>query len=67
MCVCEQGGLKGVLWVDAIQMLIILAGVLAIVIKGTMDAGGVAKVWEIAENGSRIQFNQCVAYSLRIV
>ena len=53
----QQGGLKGVIWVDAIQMLIIIAGVLAIIIKGTLDVGGIGKVMQIARDGNRLEFD----------
>lgn len=52
-----QGGLKGVLWVDALQMLIILGSVIAIIAEGCSRVGGIAKVWEIADEGQRIQFD----------
>ncbi|ELT97256.1 hypothetical protein CAPTEDRAFT_101940 [Capitella teleta] len=51
------GGLKGVLWVDALQMLIILGSVIAIIAEGCSRVGGIAKVWEIADEGQRIQFD----------
>ena len=53
---CFQGGLKAVIWIDVIQMLIILAGLFAATIKGTMDAGGLGYVWERAEAGNRLEF-----------
>jgi sodium-coupled monocarboxylate transporter 8/12 len=33
------------------------ASVICVGIKGTIDAGGMDKVWEIANEGGRIQFN----------
>lgn len=55
---CIQGGLKGVIWVDAIQMLIILVSILAVIIRGTMEVGGLGEVWRISVAGGRIQFNE---------
>lgn len=49
------GGLKGVIWVDAIQMLIILVSVLAIVIKGSVNAGGIGSVFRTAYNDGRLK------------
>lgn len=49
------GGLKAVMWTDAFQMIIVFAGVLAVVWKGTDEMGGFSVVWEIAKNGSRLQ------------
>jgi len=53
-----QGGLKGVIWVDAIQMVIILVSILAIIIKGTIAVGGWAVVWQKASEGGRIRSNE---------
>ncbi|CAL1546439.1 unnamed protein product [Lymnaea stagnalis] len=50
------GGLKAVVWTDVFQAVIMLAGVLAILIKGTSDVGGPKKVWDIAERGGRFNF-----------
>lgn len=55
-----QGGLKGVIWVDAIQMVIILVSILAINIKGSIAAGGIGTVWQRATAGGRIQLDQYV-------
>lgn len=33
------------------------ASVICVGIKGTIDAGGIDKVWEIASQGGRIQFS----------
>ncbi|KAK7505271.1 hypothetical protein BaRGS_00003433 [Batillaria attramentaria] len=40
------GGLKAVIWTDTFQMVIVLGGLLAIIIKGTLEAGGVNAVLE---------------------
>jgi SSS family transporter len=52
------GGLKGVIWVDAIQMLIILGSMLAIIGKGTAEVGGFGEVWQRAADGGRLKFNE---------
>jgi Na+/proline symporter len=51
-----KGGMKAVVWTDAFQMVTILAGVLALFIKGTVDSGGLLAVWTTAWTGGRIQF-----------
>ena len=48
------------MWIDVIQMCIILAGLLALVIKGMIDAGGLANVWEKSQEGGRIIFDEYV-------
>ena len=47
--------MKAVVWTDSLQMMIIFAGMLALIIEGTRDAGGPTQVWERAIKGGRIQ------------
>jgi len=49
-----QGGLKAVVWTDAFQFFLILAGMLAIVIKGFETAGGVTSVFQTASQFGRL-------------
>ncbi|XP_054458949.1 sodium/iodide cotransporter [Anoplopoma fimbria] len=51
------GGMKAVIWTDVFQIIVMLAGFMAIFIHGTVLVGGPAVVLEIAKNGSRINFN----------
>ncbi|XP_069129713.1 sodium-dependent multivitamin transporter-like [Argopecten irradians] len=41
------GGIKAVIWTDVFQCFIMLFGILSVTIKGTIDAGGSAYVWEV--------------------
>ncbi|MEE6487816.1 hypothetical protein FKM82_015045 [Ascaphus truei] len=50
------GGMKAVIWTDVFQVLVMLSGFFAIVIRGTLLVGGVSDVVEIARNHSRINF-----------
>ncbi|XP_038051840.1 sodium-coupled monocarboxylate transporter 1-like [Patiria miniata] len=50
------GGIKAVLWTDTLQMLIIIATIIIVIIKGSVELGGIENVWRIAEEGRRIQF-----------
>ncbi|RUS71148.1 hypothetical protein EGW08_021087 [Elysia chlorotica] len=50
------GGMKAVLWTDTFQACVIAAGLLAVVIKGSMVEGGFDKAWEIASDNGRIRF-----------
>ena len=59
-----QGGLKAVLWADTVQMFIMMAGILAILIKGCITLGGIGNVWAMAEQGGRINFNKWVFIGL---
>ncbi|XP_046554449.1 LOW QUALITY PROTEIN: sodium-coupled monocarboxylate transporter 2-like [Haliotis rubra] len=51
------GGMKAVLWTDSFQAVVILAGLLAVLIQGSMLMGGFSNAWEIAANRSRINFH----------
>ncbi|XP_061093739.1 sodium/iodide cotransporter [Conger conger] len=51
------GGMKAVIWTDVFQIIVMLAGFITIFIHGTVLVGGPAKVLEIANNGSRLNFD----------
>ncbi|KAJ8278653.1 hypothetical protein COCON_G00057190 [Conger conger] len=53
----NQGGMKAVIWTDVFQIIVMLAGFITIFIHGTVLVGGPAKVLEIANNGSRLNFD----------
>nr|XP_011419880.2 sodium-coupled monocarboxylate transporter 1 [Crassostrea gigas]XP_011419881.2 sodium-coupled monocarboxylate transporter 1 [Crassostrea gigas] len=50
------GGMKAVVWTDVFQAVIMIAGLLAIVIQGTISVGGIEKVWSINDEWKRIEF-----------
>ncbi|XP_063399336.1 sodium-coupled monocarboxylate transporter 1-like [Mytilus trossulus] len=50
------GGLKAVIWTDVFQTLVMLAGMLAVIIKGAIEVGGGYELWNIADRGKRIEF-----------
>ncbi|XP_050403134.1 sodium-dependent multivitamin transporter [Patella vulgata] len=47
------GGIKAVIWTDVFQSLVMFSGMAAILIKGTIDAGGADAVWNKAMDGGR--------------
>uniref|UniRef100_A0A8C9MZ20 Solute carrier family 5 member 12 n=1 Tax=Serinus canaria TaxID=9135 RepID=A0A8C9MZ20_SERCA len=51
---CTLGGLKAVVWTDAFQMVVMVAGFVVVLIRGTSLNGGATKVWEDAHEGSRL-------------
>ncbi|XP_069124073.1 sodium-coupled monocarboxylate transporter 2-like [Argopecten irradians] len=51
------GGMKAVLWTDTFQVVMMFAGLIAILIKGSIESGGLALAWEKAENSSRVVFD----------
>ncbi|XP_048251305.1 sodium-coupled monocarboxylate transporter 1-like isoform X2 [Haliotis rufescens] len=50
------GGMKAVVWTDVFQSAVMLAGVLAIVIKGISVVGGMEEVWRLNDEWGRIKF-----------
>lgn len=51
-----QGGIKAVVYTDVLQTLLMYIGTLVVTIISVVDVGGVAKVWNTAELGGRIEF-----------
>ncbi|XP_051495945.1 sodium/iodide cotransporter [Apus apus] len=50
------GGMKAVIWTDVFQVMVMLSGFIAVVIRGVLLVGGPARVLDIANNGSRVNF-----------
>ncbi|CAH1250796.1 SLC5A8 [Branchiostoma lanceolatum] len=50
------GGMKAVMWTDTFQVCVMVAGFLAVIIQGTLVAGGWSNVWETARQGQRLEF-----------
>lgn len=50
----HKGGLKAVLWTDALQAIIMIGSVLAVTIAGTMQIGGPSVVWDRAVEAGRL-------------
>ncbi|MCJ8729484.1 hypothetical protein PDJAM_G00106770 [Pangasius djambal] len=51
---CTLGGLKAVIWTDVFQMVIMLAGFVAVIARGAVLQGGLGKIWEDNYNGGRL-------------
>ncbi|KAL4622457.1 sodium-coupled monocarboxylate transporter 1-like [Arapaima gigas] len=52
---CTLGGLKAVIWTDVFQMVIMLAGFVAVITQGAVLQGGLTKIWEDAREGERLK------------
>ncbi|XP_065209324.1 sodium-coupled monocarboxylate transporter 2-like [Planococcus citri] len=50
------GGLKAVVWTDAIQSLFTLGSVIIVIILGVRNVGGIQEIYERNEKGGRIDF-----------
>lgn len=51
---CTLGGIKAVVWTDVFQVILMFTTLLAVIIKGSVDVGGLGEIWKIAEEGGRI-------------
>ncbi|KAK5933631.1 hypothetical protein CgunFtcFv8_014095 [Champsocephalus gunnari] len=51
---CTLGGLKAVIWTDVMQMVIMLAGFVAVIARGAVLQGGLTNIWEDAGKGGRL-------------
>lgn len=49
------GGMKAVVWADSLQFVIIIAGLMCTLIKGSLAVGGFERAWEIAGDHNRIE------------
>ncbi|XP_013387135.1 sodium-coupled monocarboxylate transporter 2-like [Lingula anatina] len=49
------GGLRAVVLTDAVQMVVIVSGFLALIIQGTVEVGGMDKVFDISRAGGRLE------------
>lgn len=49
-----QGGLKAVIWTDVMQMVVMLAGFVAVIARGAVLQGGLTKIFEDAGEGGRL-------------
>lgn len=50
------GGIRGVIWNDFFQCLLMFTSIVVIIIKGIYDIGGVSRMLEINEMGGRLKF-----------
>ncbi|GAB6026987.1 hypothetical protein CHUAL_013653 [Chamberlinius hualienensis] len=51
----SMGGIKAVVWADMTQSLVIIAVILAIAIKGIVEAGGFNQLWKFLQEGHRAE------------
>ncbi|KAK3088216.1 hypothetical protein FSP39_016248 [Pinctada imbricata] len=51
------GGMKAVVWTDSFQVLVMIAGMLTLLIEGSVRVGGLDEAWRIADQNKRIKFD----------
>ncbi|XP_040548751.2 sodium/iodide cotransporter isoform X10 [Gallus gallus] len=54
------GGMKAVIWTDVFQVFVMLAGFLAVIIRGLLLVGGPSRALAIATNGSRVNLGEAL-------
>lgn len=52
------GGIKAVLVTDVFQSLLMLGAVVTVIVTAAVDNGGLDRIWQIAEKGSRVEFDK---------
>lgn len=62
-----QGGMKAVIWTDLFQGVVMLGGLLAIVVLGIYEVGGVRRVLSLSKEGGRLIFHKLVAVTTQHV
>jgi len=50
------GGLKAVVWTDVFQSAVMVGGLITVAVIGSVEVGGLSKVWEINERFNRTTF-----------
>lgn len=58
------------LWTDVFQVCIMVAGLLAVIIQGSIKLGGLREAWKIAESRDRIDFWKyvyCLSFPFQFV
>lgn len=50
------GGMKAVMWTDSFQICMMFAGLIAVLVKGSIDEGGFGNIWKYLEEGDRVEF-----------
>lgn len=52
--------MKAVMWTDSFQIITMFAGLIAILVRGSLDFGGFSNIWKINERGGRVEFSKLV-------
>ena len=48
--------MKAVMWTDTFQIVLMFAGLIAVLVQGSIDKKGFANIWRIMEEGDRIEW-----------
>ncbi|KAG8236430.1 hypothetical protein J437_LFUL016935 [Ladona fulva] len=53
--ILSEGGVKAIIWSDTFHLAILMITLIILIVKGTIDAGGVGTVWNDNYNSGRIE------------
>lgn len=53
--------MKAVMWTDVVQIFLMFAGLIGVIIKGSVDHGGFQEIWNLMYDGDRIEFFKYVS------
>lgn len=62
-----QGGLKAVLWTDALQAVVMMGALFSLAICGVIEVGGFGVAWERSADTERTKFFKLVHALLKII
>lgn len=48
--------MKAVMWTDTFQVVMMFAGLIAILVKGSIDHGGFGNIWSYLYDSQRVEF-----------
>ena len=51
------GGIKAIIWTDAVQTVVMIGGMITVAIAGTLKVGGFSAVFEVANAGLRLEYD----------
>ncbi|PRD32231.1 UNVERIFIED_CONTAM: slc5a12 [Trichonephila clavipes] len=58
------GGIKAVVWTDVFQTVIIFGALITVIVKGSLDAGGLEEVWAKAQSSQRTEIIEAIWLNL---
>ena len=44
------------MWTDVFQIVMMFAGLIAVLVRGSIDQGGFHNIWKMMEDGERLEF-----------
>ena len=65
--ISHQGGLKAVVWTDVFQSAVMVGGLITVAVIGSVEVGGLSKVWEINERFNRTTFFEYETLAIEII